>query len=141
MTCRLSITMFLIFAAGVLAAAAGGDWMTQVPARDRQKTNPYHDQLHAIQAGQLLFAEHCAECHGDHAQGTRKRPSLRTVRIQSVATEGDVHWFLVNGNVRRGMPSWSRLPDQQLWQLVSYLRSLKTEDTVPPARSEISNDR
>ena len=86
----------------------------------RQPPMPLYDYAcqkceHTFEA--LVFEDEasveCPECHGDHAQGTRKRPSLRTARIQSVATEGDVHWFLVNGNVRRGMPSWSRLPDQQ----------------------------
>lgn len=128
MTRRLAGVIFCLFSAGVLAAAGGADWMTQVPPRDRQRTNPYHDQLQAIQAGRLLFEEHCAECHGNDAQGKKKRPSLRTPRILAEATEGDVHWLLVNGNIRRGMPSWSKLPDQQLWQIVSYLKSLKTEN-------------
>lgn len=127
---RLPIITFFLFSAGLLAAAVSADWMTQVPARDRQRNNPYHDQPQAIQAGRLLFEEHCAECHGDDAQGRRNRPSLRTARIQSEATAGDVHWLLVNGNIRRGMPSWSRLPDQQLWQIVSYLKSLKRADSV-----------
>jgi mono/diheme cytochrome c family protein len=113
---------------GIFIAAAVGDWMTEVPARDRQKVNPLRDQPQAVQAGRLLFADHCAQCHGDKAQGTKKRPSLRTPRIQSEATEGELHWLLVKGNIRHGMPSWSKLPDQQLWQLVSYLRSLKTVD-------------
>ena len=124
---RLSTITFFLLSAGLLAAAVGADWMTQVPARDRQRVNPYHEQLQAIQAGRLLFEEHCAECHGNDAQGKAKRPSLRTSRIQSEASEGEVHWLLVNGNIRRGMPSWSKLPDQQLWQIVSYLKSLKTE--------------
>jgi mono/diheme cytochrome c family protein len=128
MTRRLGTVIFCLSSAVLLAAAGGADWMTQVPARDRERTNPYHDQLLAIQAGRLLFEEHCAECHGGDAQGKRKRPSLRTPRIQSEATEGEVHWLLANGNIRRGMPSWSKLPDQQLWQLVAYLKSLKVPD-------------
>lgn len=125
---RLFLVVFVIFPAAVLTAAGGADWLTQVPARDRQKNNPYHDQPQAVQAGRLLFEEHCAECHGDNAQGRKKRPSLRTERIQSEASEGDLHWFLINGNIRHGMPSWSRLPDQQIWQLVSYLKSLKASE-------------
>ena len=126
----LGIAIFCVVSVVILAAAASADWMTQVPARDRQRVNPYHDQLQAIQAGSLLFEEHCAECHGKDAQGKKKRPSLRTARILSEATEGEVHWLLVNGNLRRGMPSWSKLPDQQLWQIVTYLKSLKPEDTA-----------
>lgn len=38
---------------------------------------------------------------------------------------GMLHRFIKNGNLRAGMPSWSRLPDQQLWQLVTYVQSLR----------------
>lgn len=125
---RFLWTMLCLVSALVLSAAAGNDWLADVPARDRQKTNPYRDQPQAVQAGRLLFADHCAQCHGEYAQGIKKRPSLRTLRIQSGASEGAIHWLLINGNVRHGMPSWSRLPDQQLWQLVTYLKSLKAAD-------------
>jgi mono/diheme cytochrome c family protein len=120
--------MLCLVSAAVLMAAAGGDWLAEVPARDREKANPLRDQPQAVRAGRLLFADYCAQCHGDDAQGTRKRPSLRTPRIQSEATEGELHWLLVNGNIRRGMPSWSRLPGQQLWQLISYMRSLRVAE-------------
>jgi mono/diheme cytochrome c family protein len=124
----LMILMFSLLSAAILLAAAGSDWMSQVPTRDQQRTNPFRDQPQAIQAGRLLFEDHCAQCHGDKAEGKGKRPSLRTSRIQSEASEGAVHWLLLNGNVRHGMPSWSKLPDQQLWQLVSFLRSLKVAE-------------
>jgi mono/diheme cytochrome c family protein len=119
------VLVFALISATALVAAVSADWLTAVPDRDRQKTNPYHDQPQAIQAGRLLFADHCAQCHGDTAEGAKKRPSLRPPHVQSQATEGDQHWLLANGNLRRGMPSWSRLPDPQLWQLISYLKSLK----------------
>lgn len=124
---KLPLILLLLSAASLLAVA-GGDWLSQVPARDRQKPNPFAGQPDAVQAGRLLYLDHCAQCHGNNAQGGRNRPPLRSQRVQSEASEGDVHWLLVNGNMRRGMPSWSKLPDQQLWQLVSYLRSLKTQD-------------
>ena len=128
MSRKYLVLVFVLISATVLVAAVSADWLTEVPDRDRQKTNPYRDQPRAIQAGSLLFADHCAQCHGGTAEGTRKRPSLRTPRVQSQATEGDLHWLLANGNLRRGMPSWSKLPDQQLWQLISYLRSLKAAE-------------
>ena len=128
MTRKFALLIFLTISSAALLATAGSDWLSEVPARDQQKTNPFHDQSEAIQAGRLLFEDHCAQCHGESAQGKRKRPSLRTERIQSQASEGSLHWLLVNGNVRRGMPSWSKLPDQQLWQLVAYLKSLKPAD-------------
>jgi mono/diheme cytochrome c family protein len=124
---RITAAILVMISAGCALAVAGSDWLNQVPAREQQKTNPFHDQPQAVQAGRLLFEDHCAQCHGDNAQGKSKRPPLRSSRIET-ATEGSLHWLLVNGNVRRGMPSWSKLPDQQLWQLVAYLKSLKVEE-------------
>ena len=53
-----------------------------------------------------------------------KKPSLRTDRIKS-ATDGDLEWFLRQGDLGKGMPSWSSLPQAQRWQLVAYLRSIQ----------------
>ena len=111
-------------AATLLELAQKEEPRIKVPARDHQKTNPFRDQAEAAAAGHRLFTDHCAPCHGRNAEGIGKKPSLRSVRVQQQATEGDLRWLLVNGNLRRGMPSWSRLPDPELWQLVTYVRSL-----------------
>lgn len=105
-------------------AAADGAWLTRVPVADRERKNPYSGQTDAVDAGRNVYEEHCARCHGDNAEGKKKRPSLRTPRIQQEATVGDLHWLLVNGSMRKGMPSWAKLGDPQIWQLVSYLKSL-----------------
>ena len=105
-------------------AAADGAWLAQVPAKDHEKINPLAADPDAIAAGRNIFEEHCAKCHGANAEGTKKRPSLRSERVQRQATAGDVHWLLVNGNMKRGMPSWAKLPDPQLWQVISYLKSM-----------------
>ena len=57
------------------------------------------------------------------AQGGRKAPSLLAAPVQQ-ATPGALFWLLSNGVVRRGMPVWSKLPEPQRWQLVSYIQSL-----------------
>jgi mono/diheme cytochrome c family protein len=54
----------------------------------------------------------------------RKKPSLHSARIKS-ATDGDLEWFLRQGDRAHGMPSWSNLPEAQRWQLVAYLRSIQ----------------
>ena len=48
----------------------------------------------------------------------RKKPPLRSEHIKS-ATDGDLEWFLRQGDLRHGMPSWSSLPEAQRWQLVA----------------------
>lgn len=122
----LSCLAVLVLSSIVFATSNGG-WMAKVPARDRDKANPYHDQPEAVAAGRRIFLEHCAQCHGKDAQGTDKRPSLRTARVQQEATEGDLHWLLVHGSMANGMPSWSKLGDPQIWQVITYVRSLHQE--------------
>ena len=123
----LAWLFLLLVPTAMLFAVADGAWLAKVPAGDHQKTNPYEKQPDAIAAGRNIFEEHCAKCHGQNAEGVKKRPSLRTERIQRQATEGDLHWLLVNGSMKKGMPSWAKLPDPQLWQLISYLKSLHEE--------------
>lgn len=111
-------------------ATSDGAWLNKVPGRDREKVNPYQNQADAVAAGQRVFHDHCAHCHGEDAQGTKKHPSLRTERIQQQATEGDLHWLLVNGYMSHGMPSWSKLGDPQIWQVITYVRSLHVEQAA-----------
>lgn len=105
--------------------AADGGWLGKVPARDHERANPYRGQEEAAAAGRRIFLDHCAQCHGEDAQGKGKKPSLHSPRVQEEATEGDLHWLLYNGNMGKGMPSWAKLPDQQLWQVVTYIKSLQ----------------
>ncbi len=105
-------------------ATSNGAWLMNVPQRDRERVNPYRDQPDAIAAGHRIFLDHCAHCHGNDAEGTKKRPSLRSTRVQQEATDGDLHWLLVNGNRSQGMPSWIKLGDPQIWQVICYVKSL-----------------
>ena len=99
--------------------------LAKVPEKDRNRVNPLENDPQGVAAGQILFQDHCSECHGDDAKGARKGPSLRASEVQR-ATPGTLFWVLTNGVVRRKMPSWSKLPEPQRWQLVRYLKSLGT---------------
>lgn len=106
------------------ASLADGSWLGKVPPREHEKVNPYRGQPDAAAAGRRIYRDHCKKCHGENAEGTEKRPPLRSDVVQKLASEGDLHWLLVNGYMRKGMPSWSKLPDLELWQVITYLKSL-----------------
>lgn len=101
-----------------------GAELGKAPAAARERLNPYAGQPEAILAGKKLFRRHCAECHGADGHGQDKAPDLRSPIIQK-ASPGTLFWFLRNGNLKEGMPSWSRLPDQRLWQIVTYLKTFQ----------------
>jgi mono/diheme cytochrome c family protein len=73
-------------------------------------------------AGRKLFLRHCSECHGPEGLGTERAPSIATV--VTAADRFSLRSFIKNGNLRAGMPSWSRLPDKRLDQILAYLQSL-----------------
>lgn len=111
--------------AATVSLAAGSTWLNRVPPKDHARNNPLVNQPQAIHAGALLYQEHCQQCHKENGEGDRKKkPSLKTERIRN-ASDGDLEWFLRQGNLAHGMPSWSSLPEGQRWQLIAYLRSLQ----------------
>jgi mono/diheme cytochrome c family protein len=97
----------------------------KVPEKARTRLNPLQADRDAPLSGQKLFAQHCAQCHGARAEGGRKAPSLHVQDVQT-ATPGTLFWILTNGVVRRGMPAWSKLPEPQRWQIVTFLQSMST---------------
>ncbi len=97
--------------------------LAKAPEKARAKRNPFEKDPDAIPAGQNLFEQHCSECHGNTGEGSKKAPSLRAEEVQNAAP-GAIFWILTNGVVRRGMPVWSKLPEPQRWQLVSFIKSL-----------------
>jgi cytochrome c oxidase cbb3-type subunit III len=98
--------------------------------------NPYADNRSATGEGRQLFIRfNCSGCHGGRAGGGMG-PSLRDVdwiygdrdaQLFSSISEGRAH----------GMPSWQpRLTADQIWKLVTYIRSLRTRNEPNPPPSE-----
>jgi mono/diheme cytochrome c family protein len=95
--------------------------------------NPYAARADAAQAGGKLFRAHCAECHGPAGRGGERAPSLQSPSVSS-RSDGALFGFITNGDLRRGMPSWSRLTEERRWQIVTYLRSLEPQPAAARMR-------
>jgi mono/diheme cytochrome c family protein len=98
--------------------------LEKAPAATRSRSNPFEGQPGAILSGRKLFLRHCAECHGEDGRGIGRAANLHSAAVRQ-APPGEIAWFLKNGDLRAGMPSWSRLPEQRRWQIVSYLKTLQ----------------
>lgn len=120
---RIAITLLLPAVLIFRCFGTDNSWLQHVPPAAASRSNPFEGRPEAVAAGRKLFGDHCAQCHGDNAQGTRKKPSLHTEIVHN-ARDGELEWFLANGNPAKGMPSWSKLPDQQRWQIVRFIKSL-----------------
>lgn len=114
-------------AASLFGKAGDGEWLLRVPDQDRDRVNPLAANADAPAAGAKIFQHRCASCHGKNAEGKthgkRIRPNLHSFRVKQ-ATPGELFWLLTNGSQKNGMPSWSRLPETQRWQVTTFLKSL-----------------
>jgi mono/diheme cytochrome c family protein len=104
--------------------------LANVPDKARARTNPFENDPQAIAAGGKLFEQHCAECHGEKAGGIRPGTSLLRDPTQQAAP-GTLFWIITNGVVRHGMPVWSKLPEPERWQIVTFLKTLHPQ-SMPP---------
>lgn len=99
------------------------------PTSSKQLKNPYAGQQTAIAAGAKLYGAKCGSCHGSAGEGTGNIPPLAHGPTQ-VASDGEVFWFITKGSVGDGMPSWASTPEQERWQIVTYLKSLKNSTSA-----------
>jgi glucose/arabinose dehydrogenase/cytochrome c5 len=95
----------------------------KAPASTEQDKNPYSGQAAAATAGRAVYEQKCLSCHGVNAQGAGNVPSLRAGATQT-APEGSIFWYITRGDLNNGMPSAGSLPEEQRWQVVTYLKSL-----------------
>ncbi len=105
-----------------------GPGVQAAPAR-----NPFANDAVALSEGRTLFVRYnCAGCHGGHAGGGMG-PSLRDKTW--IYGDSDAHIFSSIAEGRAyGMPAWgTKLPQDQIWQLVAYIQSLRTpQEPQPP---------
>jgi cytochrome c oxidase cbb3-type subunit 3 len=93
-----------------------------------RRENPYHQERDAMAEGRTLFVRmNCSGCHGGRAGGGMG-PSLRDVDWLYGSTDAQIFSSIAEGRAH-GMPSWgTQLPEDQIWKIVAYIKSLRTPD-------------
>ena len=91
-----------------------------------ENRNPFESDEDAIRIGGSLFAGRCADCHGPDAKG-KLGPDL-TLRWVRGETDESAFRIVRNGVPGSSMPP-STAPDNELWAVVAYLRSVSV---LPP---------
>jgi mono/diheme cytochrome c family protein len=132
--CRRSLTVaaaaaLLLAGAGTMAAWAQGEW--KAPADQKNVKNPLAGNKGAVAEGKKLAETNCVSCHGPEGKGNGPaaaalpppKPADWTSSKVASETDGEIFWKISNG--RGAMPPWKHLPDNQRWQLVTYIRSLQ----------------
>jgi glucose/arabinose dehydrogenase/mono/diheme cytochrome c family protein len=119
-------TLVIAVFATVTSLSAQSASFHNAPASAAAQENPQAGQAGA-KAGQELYQQKCAACHGPTAQGGGNIPPLATGATQA-AKPGEIFWYITRGDLPNGMPSWSSLSEEQRWQIVSYLKTLGGPD-------------
>lgn len=122
-------------AAGTVAQSAF--FIGPQPGPDRplpQTTNPYAGDRGVLADGRRLFNWYnCSGCHGGHGGGGMG-PSLRDSLWFYGGDDASIFASITQGR-QHGMPSWgSKLPEDQIWKLVTYIKSMRTPNEPDPPR-------
>ncbi len=98
----------------------------KVPPKAAVKKNPLPPTPAVLAGGKALFRAHCASCHGRDGQGGRRAADFHLAAVQA-QSDGALLYKMSHGYRRKGMPSFSQLPEVQRWQIILYLRELGKE--------------
>lgn len=129
----------MLFGAALLVACSGAGapstpqdnaTLAPVPAEYAGLTNPLGPD--AADQGAELFRTNCEMCHGpqghgDGPAGQSLEPRPRNLaQIQSQAGDDFLFWRIHDGKPGTSMVAWKGiLTDEQIWQVVSFIRTLK----------------
>ena len=104
------------------------DW--NAPQEAAQRQNPVPRDAAAIERGQKLFEQFCANCHGKNGLGDGPLAAALNPRPANLAaraghhTDGDFAWKIANG--RGVMPAFkNQLTETQIWELTHFIQGLK----------------
>lgn len=123
-------TVSLLVAVGLAACSNQTSSALQAEVSENTK-NPLPDLAAAASAGKALYAVNCSLCHGDDGKTGDNSMPAKPLDLNSskVIAGGDGAIFLAikNGVKKDGkqtMPPTRKVSDEQIWQMVAYVRSL-----------------
>ncbi len=118
--------------AAIVGPVPGPSSTAPTPNAPSTGVNPYAQNRAAMGEGRQLFVRfNCSGCHGGRAGGGMG-PSLRDVDWIYGNNDAQVYSSIAEGRAH-GMPAWQpRLTADQIWKLVTYIKSLRTPNEPNP---------
>jgi mono/diheme cytochrome c family protein len=108
----------------------------KAPQELYDRANPLEVNRSNTRAGKELYEDmsdpSCVVCHGKKGDGQGQLASQFDPRPRNFACaatidripDGQLHWIIKHGSPGTAMPVFDYLSDEDIWQLVLYLRSL-----------------
>jgi mono/diheme cytochrome c family protein len=119
----------------------------KIPLEALKVVNPVKPTAASIAAGKKKYGYDCAMCHGADGDGKGdlaidmklKMPDYRDPATLKSVTDGEMFYVIKNGN-GGAMPSEAdRLKDEDVWNLVNYIRSIP-KNSKPAAAEKAKSD-
>jgi mono/diheme cytochrome c family protein len=135
-TSTTSFVTACALAAAASVAIVGASLSAQSPGGNPEAAkvkNPVPATAASIEAGKASYTKYCRFCHGDEAKGDGKmapkdsHPSdLTDAKWDRGSTDGEIFAVVQNGaGPKFEMKGFKgRMTDEQIWQVVDYVRSL-----------------
>jgi putative heme-binding domain-containing protein len=108
--------------------------LTAPVCRAQTGTNPFAGNTRAAEAGRKLFAVSCAGCHGSGGEGAQgqadgiKAPDLTRGGFKAGNRDEDLFRVIAKGVSDSGMPSFEPFGTEQIWHLVTFVRTLSRSE-------------
>ena len=99
--------------------------------------NPFAGDPTAVAAGKKLFDQTCQACHGADARGDRG-PALAAGKFQQGSEDDQIFSNIRNGIKGTQMPPFPSLSSDNIWQIITYIRSLGA--AAPRANEHVEGD-
>lgn len=133
-TCCFALLIIYTFAITACSRTSPATSTSVAPIVTDDTQNPLPDLAEAASAGRPLFLVHCAMCHGEDGKGEGAAGNSLAVKPTNLTTgeaasdsDGKLFLAVKNGIKREGkqtMPPAKQVPDEQIWQIVAYVKAL-----------------
>ena len=135
---RILVALSLLFVLSASACAGAGSapgsdasgTPAPVPAGYAGKKNPLGPD--AASAGAQVYHNNCEGCHGpqghgDGPAGVALEPAPKNLaQLSKTAGDDYLFWRISTGRPGSAMPPWNGvLSEDQIWQVVAFIRTLK----------------
>jgi len=133
---KIFFVVFVLSALALTACGGSGGRTNEVvsagtmPAELVGQTNPLGAD--AASAGAEVFKNNCAACHGEQGHGDGPAaaslvpPPKNLPELAATAADDYLFWRVSTGKAGTSMIAWKGvLTDEQIWQVVAFIRTLK----------------
>lgn len=110
--------------------AKATDKDSKIPPEAAAKTNPVKPTAESLAKGKKMYGIDCAMCHGSSGDGKgdmggdyKTMPDFTNSQAMKTRTDGELFYITRNGKGTDMPPEDNRAKDDDIWNMVNYIRS------------------